>query len=140
MKRAGLAIVVLALASAGCDSERTAQQAAGEGAPARPAASSPAALSTAAPAQTRPTLTSEQRAVYDRTCATCHGQPGTGAPPAGDTEAWAPRVAQGLPTLLDHTVNGYGGMPPMGLCMECDQEQLIAFIEYMAGVECDEGV
>lgn len=85
-----------------------------------------------------PTLDAQQQAVYQRTCATCHERPGTGAPPAGDRQAWAARVDQGLSALVDHAINGYGGMPPMGLCMECDQDQLIAFIEYMAGVECDD--
>jgi len=85
-----------------------------------------------------PTLTAEQKAIYDRTCENCHGQPGTGAPLARDRGAWKARIAKGLPTLVENTINGYRGMPPMGMCMECSQEQLVVFIEYMAGVECDE--
>lgn len=121
MGRAGVvavALIALIGGSAGCERQSAPDKAAGDAA--------------------RPTLDAEQRLVYERSCATCHGRPGTGAPAAGDTAAWAPRVEQGLPALLDHTINGYGGMPPMGLCMECGQDQLIAFIEYMAGVECDE--
>ena len=35
--------------------------------------------------------------------------------------------------LLDHTIDGYKAMPPMGMCMDCSEEQFIALIEYMTG-------
>jgi len=86
-------------------------------------------------------LTADQQATFDRTCKLCHGNKGTGAPVTGDSEAWAARLQQGIDKLLDHTVNGHGGMPPMGMCMECDQAQFVAFIEYMgqfdSGLECE---
>ncbi|MBE0763098.1 cytochrome c5 family protein, partial [Escherichia coli] len=47
----------------------------------------------------------------------------SGAPLTGDAAAWAPRLAQGIDTLLDHSINGYKGMPPMGMCMQCSEEQ-----------------
>jgi len=71
--------------------------------------------------------------VYDSSCKLCHANPGAGAPLTGDTNAWAPRVAQGADTLLDHAINGYNGMPPMGLCMHCSQEQFLALIAFMSG-------
>ena len=49
--------------------------------------------------------------------------------------AWNPRIAQGTDTLLDHSINGYNGMPPMGLCMQCSEAQFVALISFMAGVE-----
>ncbi|MEE1888968.1 c-type cytochrome [Pseudomonas carassii] len=72
-------------------------------------------------------------ALYANTCQTCHANPASGAPLAGDAAAWAPRLAQGVDRLLDHSINGYQGMPPMGLCMQCSEAQFLALIGYMSG-------
>lgn len=71
--------------------------------------------------------------IYDSSCKLCHANPSAGAPLTGDLNAWAPRVAQGADTLLDHAINGYNGMPPMGLCMHCSEEQFLALIAFMSG-------
>ncbi|HVT34772.1 MAG TPA: c-type cytochrome [Nevskiaceae bacterium] len=73
--------------------------------------------------------------VFDSTCRTCHANPASGAPQAGDTAAWSKRVAQGKDTLLTHTMSGFQSMPPMGLCMQCDEAQFTALIEYMSGAK-----
>lgn len=82
------------------------------------------------------------QATFDRSCAVCHSQPATGAPASGNAEEWQPRLSQGIESLLEHTINGHNGMPPMGLCIECSQPEFVAFIEYMAqfdsGLECAE--
>ena len=83
-------------------------------------------------------LSADQQETFDRTCGICHGIPGTGAPAPQDHVAWAPRNAQGMEVLLDHTINGNGSMPPMGMCMECSQEEFVAFIQFMSGMECEE--
>lgn len=70
--------------------------------------------------------------IYDRSCRSCHTVAATGAPLTGDSVAWAPRMAKGMTTLVDNVVNGFGGMPPFGLCMDCDVEQFEALISYMA--------
>ncbi|HET8764714.1 MAG TPA: c-type cytochrome [Rhodanobacter sp.] len=79
-------------------------------------------------------LSPELATTYQHTCANCHTNPQTGAPQAGDAKAWAPRLAQGQDVLLDHAINGYKGMPPLGTCMDCTREQFQALIDYMAGV------
>ena len=71
-------------------------------------------------------------AVYQRSCASCHTVAATGAPLTGDSQAWSPRMAKGMDTLVDNVVNGFGGMPPFGLCMDCDVEQFEALIQFMA--------
>ncbi|MDR6917219.1 cytochrome c5 [Pseudomonas sp. 3296] len=71
--------------------------------------------------------------VYDNSCKLCHANPAAGAPLTGDSKAWEPRMRQGADTLLDHAINGYNGMPPMGLCMQCSQEQFLALISFMSG-------
>jgi len=59
----------------------------------------------------------------------------TGAPLTGDKSAWAPRVDKGMDVLLGSVVNGFGGMPPFGLCMDCSTEQFTALIQFMAAGE-----
>ena len=71
--------------------------------------------------------------IYDQTCRACHTNPTSGAPLAGDTKAWAPRVAQGMDVLMQHAINGYKGMPPLGSCMDCGEDELKALIKFMAG-------
>lgn len=74
--------------------------------------------------------------VYQRSCSVCHSNAATtGAPLARDRAAWAPRIAQGREVLLDHTINGFNGMPPMGACSDCTEEQYVALIEYMANAK-----
>ncbi|MFA5938409.1 MAG: c-type cytochrome [Sinimarinibacterium sp.] len=90
--------------------------------------SSAAAVSAPAPTAADPAV---QR-LYDQTCKTCHSVPGTGAPLTGDAAAWAPRAAQGMDTLLEHAINGFKGMPPLGSCGDCSEDDFRALIRYMA--------
>lgn len=70
--------------------------------------------------------------IYDRSCRSCHTIGATGAPLTGDTAAWDTRMEKGMDTLVDNVVNGFGGMPPLGLCMDCDAAQFEALIHFMA--------
>ena len=69
---------------------------------------------------------------WARTCALCHVNGAGGAPKVGDHNAWSTRLAQGEAVLLDHTVNGFGNMPPLGYCMDCEREDLRAAIAFMS--------
>lgn len=71
-------------------------------------------------------------AIYQRSCASCHTVAATGAPLTGDTAAWAPRLDKGMAQLVDNVVNGYGGMPPFGMCMDCDVAQFEALTQFMS--------
>ena len=71
-------------------------------------------------------------ALYIRSCRSCHTVAATGSPLTGDAAAWAERMDKGMNVLLDNVINGYGGMPPFGLCMDCDAEQFEALIRFMA--------
>lgn len=95
----------------------------GQEAPPPPA---PATVTAAAPAD--PKLAK----LYTQTCKACHTSPGSGAPQAGDRAAWEPRLAQGMATLVEHTVSGFKGMPPLGSCMDCSEQEFEALIRYMA--------
>jgi len=70
--------------------------------------------------------------IYNRSCRNCHTIAATGSPLTGDATAWAPRMAKGMDTLVDNVVNGFGGMPPFGMCMDCDAQQFEQLIRFMA--------
>ncbi len=70
--------------------------------------------------------------IYQRSCKTCHTLAETTAPLVGDGEAWAPRIDKGMGVLVDHVINGFGGMPPYGLCMDCEVHEFEQLIDFMA--------
>ena len=70
--------------------------------------------------------------VYNRSCRSCHTVAATGAPLTGDANAWAIRYEKGMGTLVDNVINGFGGMPALGLCMDCSADQFEALIDFMA--------
>lgn len=67
-------------------------------------------------------------------CAVCHQQGLGGAPMIGNKVQWKKRVAQGMPTLISHAINGYSGetgvMPPRGGSTLTDEEMKLA-VTYM---------
>jgi len=69
--------------------------------------------------------------VYNSACTACHGTGAGGAPVVGDGAAWADRIAQGNDTLYDHAINGLNGMPAMGLCMDCSNDEIKLAVDYM---------
>lgn len=74
---------------------------------------------------------------YQRYCFSCHASGVSGAPPFRNAAAWAPRLAQGEPILLQHTIEGLSakGMPPRGMCMECTDRELLDAIHYMSAAQ-----
>ncbi len=78
------------------------------------------------------TLDTRLGEIYSHTCQTCHENAETGAPLAHDEAAWKPRLAQGDEVLHDHIVNGYKGMPPLGQCIECSEDDLMTLMRFMS--------
>lgn len=70
--------------------------------------------------------------LYNRSCRSCHTVAATGAPLTGDADAWAPRMARGMDAMITSVVEGAGGMPPLGLCSDCDVDEFEALIAFMA--------
>ncbi len=68
---------------------------------------------------------------YEASCQACHASGAAGAPKTGDKEAWAPRIATGMDTMLAIAIKGKGAMPPKGACASCSDDDLKAAIEYM---------
>jgi cytochrome c5 len=71
-------------------------------------------------------------AKYQTSCFACHSTGAAGAPKAHDTAAWQPRIAQGMPTLVQHVTNGFNAMPPRGLCADCTEADYKTLIEFMS--------
>lgn len=73
-------------------------------------------------------------AIYARYCFSCHAAGVAGAPKTGDAEAWTPRLANGQDALLRSTIDGMVGMPAMGLCFDCSEQELADAIGHMSGM------
>jgi len=73
--------------------------------------------------------------VFAGTCSACHGQGIAGAPKFGDSEAWKPRIAKGMDTLVKHAMEGFQGesgmMPAKGGNASLSEEDVEAAVRYM---------
>jgi len=76
---------------------------------------------------------------YRSSCRACHAASNSGAPMTGSLAAWKPRLDKGLDVLVEHTITGFKGMPPMGLCSDCSESELRALIEFMATPPQEDG-
>ena len=50
---------------------------------------------------------------------------------SGDKVSWGERANEDLGRLVETVTNGLNGMPQMGLCMDCSQEELASSVQYM---------
>lgn len=69
--------------------------------------------------------------IYNASCVACHGPGVLGAPKLQDAADWGPRMEKGFDTVWQNALNGIGGMPPMGTCGNCSDDDIKAAIEYM---------
>lgn len=72
------------------------------------------------------------QSIYDNLCISCHGSGMAGAPKMGDTAAWAPRIAQGFDTLVQHAWNGIRAMPAKGGGTDLTEDEIKRAVAYMA--------
>ena len=74
--------------------------------------------------------------VFAQVCKTCHEAGIAGAPKVGDKSLWAPRIAEGESTLVQHAINGYQGksgvMPPKGGNPGLTDDEFNSAVVYMA--------
>lgn len=99
---------------------------------AAPAAAPPQAVAAAAPGGDALTLDmAVGKQTYDTACFVCHATGAAGAPLLGDKTAWAPRIAKGSATLIDHALYGFQGMPAKGGRIDLSDEAVTAAIAYM---------
>ena len=70
-------------------------------------------------------------AIYNQACMACHMTGAAGAPILGDADQWAPRLEQDMETLYDHSINGFGAMPPKGGNMSLSDDEVRAATDYL---------
>ena len=97
------------------------------------ASSKPTIDTVALPEPVATALTGPQ--VYNSACIACHAAGVAGAPIVGVVDAWTPRVAQGMETLVRHAVEGYNGaagyMPAKGGRMDLSDDEVADAVAYM---------
>jgi cytochrome c5 len=101
---------------------------------AKPEAAKPAApqvQASAAPPAGKPAAAADGKAVYDKVCFACHAQSVAGSPKIGDKQAWAPRIQQGMDTLVQSVTKGKGAMPPKAGNPALTDAELRAAVEFM---------
>ena len=96
-----------------------------------------ATLGFALPAFTAPDA--RQSTLFVNNCAQCHARQETGAPFIGMAEDWQDAVTRGEDAMLINVVQGIRGMPPLGYCSACTEEDLRVLIRMMAGLSEREG-
>ena len=82
--------------------------------------------------------TTDGKTIYDHLCTSCHTAGVAGAPKLGDKTLWAPRITQGLDTLIKHATDGYHGpdgnfMPPKGGNAALTDAQIKAAVTWIVG-------
>jgi cytochrome c5 len=95
----------------------------------KPAAAAPAQQQASSP--TSKPAAADGKAVYDKVCFACHAQSVANSPKLGDKAAWAPRIQQGIDTLVQHALQGKNAMPPKGGNAALSDAQVRAAVEYM---------
>jgi cytochrome c5 len=95
-------------------------------APAQAALANPAAASIPANVDL-----AHGKQLFNTVCAACHQTGVAGAPKLGDKAAWAPRIAQGFDTLVEHALKGYKAMPPKGGAVNLPDQEIISAVGYV---------
>jgi cytochrome c5 len=78
-----------------------------------------------------PSAAADGKKVFESTCTVCHTAGVAGAPKLGDKAAWAPRIKQGMDTLVQSALKGKGAMPPKGGNASLSDADVRAAIEFM---------
>jgi cytochrome c5 len=87
----------------------------------------------------KPLSLQEGKKIYEQHCDRCHNGSYPGAPKLGDKAAWAGLIDQGIPKLLNNTINGHKKMPARGACYQCTQAQLLEALIYMVEISKTKG-
>ena len=69
--------------------------------------------------------------IYAKTCVACHSVGVLNAPKFQNAADWAPRLEKGFDVVWQNALKGIGGMPPMGTCGDCSDNEIKAAIEHM---------
>lgn len=71
------------------------------------------------------------KAIYDRSCASCHNEGKHGAPKIGDKRVWSTLIEKNMDTLIESAIKPpHGGSLKLS-CRHCSTSDVIAAIKYM---------
>ena len=95
-----------------------------------------AAAAKAAASQVAYGGTTDGKTIFGHLCTTCHSTGAAGAPKITDKAAWAPRLKEGIATLVKHAIDGYTGpdgnhMPAKGGNPALTDAQVEATVKWM---------
>jgi cytochrome c5 len=85
----------------------------------------------AAPVEQAAASSADGEAVYKGLCFSCHDTGVAGSPKIGDAAAWAPRIAAGMETMYETSLNGKGAMPARGGNPTLSDDEIKAAVDYM---------
>ena len=71
------------------------------------------------------------RWVFSQLCINCHSTGVLGAPRFRKPADWTQRLEQGLATLIEHTIDGHGQMPPKGGFEKLTEREVSAAVAYL---------
>ncbi len=71
------------------------------------------------------------RWVFSQLCINCHSTGVLGAPRFRKPADWSLRLEQDLHTLIEHTIHGYGQMPPKGGYEKLTDREVAAAVAYL---------
>jgi cytochrome c5 len=71
------------------------------------------------------------REIVEAQCVKCHREGVGGAPKIGDVAAWAPRLKNGLDSVVRSAIHGHGGMPPRGDRADLTDSEVRSAVLYM---------
>ena len=69
--------------------------------------------------------------IYAASCGGCHNSGVLGAPKIGDAAVWTDRLGKGLDQVIANAIGGINGMPAMGTCASCSEDDIAATVQYM---------
>ncbi len=69
--------------------------------------------------------------IYNTNCMACHATGAAGAPKMGDVADWSDRMGKGIDQVYANAIGGINGMPAMGLCMTCSDDDIKAVVDYI---------
>jgi cytochrome c5 len=127
------AVIAMANQAGGKFKEPAAPKQAAKAEPAKPAAAPqvPAQAPAAAAAPAGKPAAGDGKGVYEKVCVACHAQSVAGSPKLGDKAAWAPRIQQGMDTLVQSVLKGKGAMPPKGGNPSISDAEVRAAVDFM---------
>lgn len=88
-------------------------------------------IEAAVPAEATPVADVSGLQTFNKACFACHGTGIPGIPKVGDKAAWAPRIEQGKPVLVEHVIKGFNAMPPRGGNADLSDAEIESAVGYL---------